>query len=606
MKLKPASLAAPLLCAGSALFLVACGGSSSPESDPLTGAVIDGYIEGAKVCLDLNANGACDADEPSANTDASGRYRLDTRGMAVAGMNLVAEVPASAKDSDDGGQTLVAAGKSAFTLAAPVDRPSVITPLTTLIVARMQAAAQSLSQATTQVLTQLGLPVSTDPHADHVAAGNLLVGSAARQVASQLQGLQAAQGPGLSGADLWSRVQKLRQTQDQLLGTVSKPQVALAKTPPTLAQVANGQVFSYRMTSARGQSIQASAMLFTPKNLSAAAPRPLIVFGHGTVGVAPQCAPSVTTAATGQWEYDVLVAALVAQGYVVVAPDYEGLGSAEMGVNPGHPYLDLRSAGQSMALAAVAAKRILTHQLTGAWAAFGHSQGGHAALAGAQFSDLASQLEPSLQYKGTVAVAPASNLLLTVNTQWAAINAASTPGALLQAYGATALVNGYGAYLVKGTQSTPQPLAPASLLGGSLLSLYNSLDAVCRDEFSLAVSASVATYARTSGASPTNYPGLQVAALNAPAVSARVAANEPAQVRLPGKTLIVQGDKDVTVLPLASQTLDARMRALGSDVTYKLLSDATATHTGVLVLSAALDTMWKHLGSVFSPAAPAN
>jgi len=71
-----------LLVAFMSIFLAGCGGggggggggSSSIATEKalvateseLTGKVIDGYISGATVCLDLNNNYTCDPDEASA------------------------------------------------------------------------------------------------------------------------------------------------------------------------------------------------------------------------------------------------------------------------------------------------------------------------------------------------------------------------------------------------------------------------------------------------------------------------------------------------------------------------------------------------------------
>ena len=118
--------------AASLLALSACGGGGDgTASGQISGAVIDGYIEGAKVCLDVNGNGACDATEPSGTTNAKGAYTLNASGISVDGLNIVAEIPDTAKDSDDAGLTLAAAGKTAYTMATPADKPTVVTPLTT-------------------------------------------------------------------------------------------------------------------------------------------------------------------------------------------------------------------------------------------------------------------------------------------------------------------------------------------------------------------------------------------------------------------------------------------------------------------------------------------
>ena len=115
-----------------ACTLAACGGGGGgTTSSQISGAVMDGYIEDAKVCLDVNSNGACDANELSATTSPNGGYTLDMTGLNTAGLTIIAEIPDTAKDADDAGQTLAAAGTAAYTMATPVDKPNVITPLTT-------------------------------------------------------------------------------------------------------------------------------------------------------------------------------------------------------------------------------------------------------------------------------------------------------------------------------------------------------------------------------------------------------------------------------------------------------------------------------------------
>ena len=95
----------PLAFAMASAFLVtlaSCGGSDGdddpvvvpPTPSPITlsgTVVVDQAIQNAVVCLDLNANGACDATEPaSAKTSASGDYSLSydpavvTAGQAAA------------------------------------------------------------------------------------------------------------------------------------------------------------------------------------------------------------------------------------------------------------------------------------------------------------------------------------------------------------------------------------------------------------------------------------------------------------------------------------------------------------------------------------------
>jgi len=87
--------------------LTACGGGGGGSADSssstvtIGGAVIDGYIEGATVCLDVNGNGACDTTEPKATTGSDGKYSISYSGSTT-GLHVLTEVPSTAKDKDDG------------------------------------------------------------------------------------------------------------------------------------------------------------------------------------------------------------------------------------------------------------------------------------------------------------------------------------------------------------------------------------------------------------------------------------------------------------------------------------------------------------------------
>ena len=54
------------------------GGTSSAKTKPTTITVIDGYIQGATVCVDKNNNGVCEDGETKGTTDVNGKVTLDT------------------------------------------------------------------------------------------------------------------------------------------------------------------------------------------------------------------------------------------------------------------------------------------------------------------------------------------------------------------------------------------------------------------------------------------------------------------------------------------------------------------------------------------------
>lgn len=98
-----------LLATVIATSLAACGGGGGSSSDggspptTMSGKVIDGYISGATVFLDLNFNGKLDEGEPSAITGENGDFNLEvsnTLSECSQYVPTVTHVPVGAIDSD--------------------------------------------------------------------------------------------------------------------------------------------------------------------------------------------------------------------------------------------------------------------------------------------------------------------------------------------------------------------------------------------------------------------------------------------------------------------------------------------------------------------------
>ena len=198
-----------VLAATAVAVLAACGGgggSPPPDSkaEPImfSGKVIDGYIEGANVCLDLNANQTCDAGEPSDTSKAGGGFSLDVSGITAAQLakaHLLTTVPTSAKDADDAGKTLAEAGKLGFSLMAPAIAFSsadgktlsaaVISPLTTLVSHDMIAGNNKpLAAARAAVAVRMGLSAVADLNLnqDFVVSKNINLQNQARVIAAAI------------------------------------------------------------------------------------------------------------------------------------------------------------------------------------------------------------------------------------------------------------------------------------------------------------------------------------------------------------------------------------------------------------------------------------
>ena len=162
-----------------ATLIAACGGggseapppSPSPTTATITGKAVDGALQGATACYDLNDNKVCDAGEPtSAASDANGAFTLEVATAEVGKHRLIVNVPATAIDKDTG-----AAVGTAFTLVAPASGTTTahsvfVSPLSTLVQQQADATGQTLAQARDLVQAQGGLAVS--PLADFTAAAN--------------------------------------------------------------------------------------------------------------------------------------------------------------------------------------------------------------------------------------------------------------------------------------------------------------------------------------------------------------------------------------------------------------------------------------------------
>ena len=134
-------------------------------------------------------------------------------------------------------------------------------------------------------------------------------------------------------------------------------------------EAGDGWRVRYGTLDAAGSPVVASMAVAVPAGL-APRPRPVVVWVHGAVGVAPGCGPSRT--GLGAWYAGDFLRA----GAVVVAPDLTGLGMEA----PVHPYLHGTTAGHAVLDAARAAALLTTTGAGNVVAIAGHSAGGHAVL----------------------------------------------------------------------------------------------------------------------------------------------------------------------------------------------------------------------------------
>ncbi|WGS54856.1 alpha/beta fold hydrolase [Paraburkholderia sp. D15] len=137
--------------------------------------------------------------------------------------------------------------------------------------------------------------------------------------------------------------------------------------------------------------IVVSGALFLPKGTPPQGGWPLMAWAHGTVGSADVCAPSFTSRSERDSRY---LNYWLAQGYAVVATDYQGLGTPGL-----HPY----GLTRPLAYGVLDSIRAVAHDgfnLSSRVVVFGQSQGGRAAFATAVY---AKTYAPELNIVGVVA-----------------------------------------------------------------------------------------------------------------------------------------------------------------------------------------------------------
>lgn len=155
----------------------------------------------------------------------------------------------------------------------------------------------------------------------------------------------------------------------------------------------------YTTRDAIGANAVASGLVIRPID-PPPGPRPVVIWNHGTTGVARGCAPSLRNKAATEWDIPAVEEALE-RGWVVVASDYSGQGA------PGDfPYLIGKGEARSSLDGVLAAGELDDLVLSPDTLVWGHSQGGHAALWTTQ---IAEDYTPGLNILGTAALAPVTD-----------------------------------------------------------------------------------------------------------------------------------------------------------------------------------------------------
>lgn len=327
-----------------------------------------------------------------------------------------------------------------------------------------------------------------------------------------------------------------------------------------LPAAATNTLVLYKSVDPKGRPVAVSGPISIPKGKAPKGGWPVITWTHGTTGLAAICGPSRDTADGPEHPYiqDIqkLLNRFVASGYAVVATDYEGLGVAGF-----HPFLQGVPNGRN-ALDMIRAARQVERGLGKRYAVMGHSQGGQ--------TDLFTAMEgptyaPELTLVGDAAFAPASNIATRLN---AIIGSNKVEIGLpyllyvLQSYAE------YNPQIDLKRILTPQAIQhlPDLMVGcmtHALMTGYWST-AIAKDQFL---------------PKPELGPFLAVAAKN-----------EPALIKIPVPTMVLQGGKDVTVRPVDTDASVRKLCASGNVIEYKVYPEFD--HNGSMVAGAADAEKW--------------
>jgi len=156
----------------------------------------------------------------------------------------------------------------------------------------------------------------------------------------------------------------------------------------------------YTSSGINGEPIVVTGMVFAPTSPVPSGGRPVVSWAHPTTGIEDQCAPSRSPK---PYEDVQGLSEFLDLGWVVVATDYQGLGTDGM-----HPYLVGASEAQGTIDIVRAAQNLPETGASPNYFVFGHSQGGQAALCSGQIS---STYAPELHLLGVAAAAPAGLLV---------------------------------------------------------------------------------------------------------------------------------------------------------------------------------------------------
>ncbi|MDG3010361.1 lipase [Rhodococcus sp. D2-41] len=308
---------------------------------------------------------------------------------------------------------------------------------------------------------------------------------------------------------------------------------------------------TYWSTGPDGAPVQTTGAVYVPKGAPPAGGWPVLSWAHGTVGLAPDCAPSVAGPAARDRDMDYL-GTWMSKGYAIVATDYAFVG------NPGvMPYLDGKVEAHNV-VDMVKAGRNLDSSLSNKWVVIGQSQGGGAAITTARYATEFGG--PGLDYRGAVGTGVPAYIESIVATF-----APGFPPVALPA-GMTA----YGMYILAGLNVSHPELNVPSYLNATGKQWLQKASTMCLEPFENEIKGTVLSSLLTKPLSSLNANGLLSSYMGVP----ESGYDKP--------FLIGQGLKDTDIVMPATLLFGTRLVANHQPVTFKTYP---TDHSGTMAAS---------------------
>ncbi len=330
-----------------------------------------------------------------------------------------------------------------------------------------------------------------------------------------------------------------------------RPGVLLRHEAFTTAVPADADAWRILYTTSRADGVPAlaSAVVLAAKSRPSG-PRPVVAWAHGTTGFAQNCAPTLLRNGFAAGALPALDQ-IVANGWVLVATDYVGLGTA----GP-HPYLVGVPAARSVLDAVRAARGITEVEVGDRTVVWGHSQGGGAAL---WTGGIAPVYAPDVPLAGVAALAPASDLPALVG------NLDRVPGGGI-----------FASFVVAGYAATYPDVDVDASVRPEAQVFVREIAARClaEPEVLLSVGSSLAFDGSIFAGSPA-----------AGALGRRLGENVPT-LPIAAPLLIAQGAADALVLPERQAAYAKRLCAAGQKLDYRTYPGRD--HVGVVAADSPL------------------